>query len=359
MAGRKPSHKKRNANNRLRAAGRKPRRRYSGTVGQVLPVHRRMVMYPKTTASSWLQNLSWFGGVVFKLFTMLSSVSDDLKASLKISAAGSTILFGPGDFAAISPVANKVFTSTDNEVKALRVLPYERGCLTGGTVRIVPSVDVGTRSGMYAAAIVPIDTLSELLATTVDWPDRLSPNYDDVLKLPNSVMSPADRPITLRFRSKATAHTLSVHWREANGTVDGYNNKFSTHALIIAFSSLAAEDNFSNSEYSPSRSLFEVHFSTAIRLFEPIPLPAASEKPNNDVQSVVTMKMNSTDTTSINLSVFGERFEVAADLFKDDGTLDLLTLDYKTAHRVVSLFAPEKLVKLIQLHPEALASMEC
>lgn len=176
MAGRKSSSKKRNTSVRLRAVNRKLRRRNGVSSGQVLPIHRRMVVFPKTTASSWLQNLSWFGGVVFKLFTLLTGITDDLAGTIKISSAGSTILFGPGDFASVSPVANKIYTSTDKEVQALRVLPYERGCLIGGTVRIVPSVDVGQRSGMYAAAIVPIDTLSELLASAVDWPDRLSPS---------------------------------------------------------------------------------------------------------------------------------------------------------------------------------------
>lgn len=142
MAGRKPSLKKRNTVPRPRDAGRKARRRYDVSNGQVIPIHRRMVMYPKTTGSTWLQKLSWFGGVAFKLFTLLTGVSEDFTASTRIMSSGSTILFGPGDFAAVSPVASKLYTSSDNEVQALRYL----NCWRLQSIGLTVSAQVTTMS---------------------------------------------------------------------------------------------------------------------------------------------------------------------------------------------------------------------
>lgn len=62
--------------------------------------------------------------------------------------AGTVILLGAGDFASCSPFSAEVTGNNDPEVVALKALPFERAQLPHLSLKIVPSVDLGSRGGM-------------------------------------------------------------------------------------------------------------------------------------------------------------------------------------------------------------------
>lgn len=278
MAGRKP--RARGSNKKPPASSRRRRQRVrSNGSGQSMAVHRRLAVYPKTSGLTWLDKLSWFGGIALKLFTMVVGVTDSLEAETKNTAAGSAIFLGPMDFAAVCASASSVYTSKDREVQALKVIPYERISLSRIQVKIVPSVDAGSRVGMYAAVLHPIDTLTldadRGEAWYDSWTSKFNPNYDEIIRHPRAVLAPTTRSVTLNVNTGKAYRALQAAWSDA----EGYHNRFPTHVLMIAFSSLAAESSRVADEYAPSRALFEVHLRGSLNLQEPCALPPVSEKP--------------------------------------------------------------------------------
>lgn len=300
---------------------------------QKFTVHRRLVVYPKDTHSEWLSKLAWFGSIALKLFKLVSGVGDDLKVTSVTAAAGTAILLGPNDFASVCPAASTIYTSTDKEILALRVLPFERSSLPHIQVKIVPAVDVSVRSGMYAALLIPYDELAS--GTPNSGIGKYVPDYDEIIKHPRAILAPSNRIISLSMTNNRAAHNITPKWSEEKG----YANIFETNVLMVAFSSMASGVNSVDSEYNPARALFEVHLTGTLHLHEPGSLPQVSEKPA-DESSIVTMKLAHTDYTKIAVKFFERSWDIGV-----DEELDLTSIEPRDAKRVLTHFGREDLLE--------------
>lgn len=273
----------------------------SGHTGrQKMAVHRRLVLYPDTADSSWLSKLSWFAGVALKLFTAIASISDDLQAKTVTIGSGSVMLLGPGDFACCSPYAVPITTtSNDNEVKCLRSFSFERVSLHRVLVTIVPSVDLGTRGGMYAALLIAVDSSDfQLLAqenNAKNMMEKYSPNYDDIIRHPRAKLGPVTKSLTLSISPKPTPHNVRVEWNNDTGFVNAYPSC----VLIVAFSDLAAKVDDVDAGYTPAKSLFEVHLKGDVLFHEPADL-VVQHNVNRPSMSNYTQKILTTNCQSIN-----------------------------------------------------------
>lgn len=339
--------KLRSKKQRIRSRNTRTHPRRSATNVQNIGVHRRLAVYPKTASASWLDKLAWYGSIALKLFTLITGVNDDLEAETKTHGAGTTMLLGPSDFAAVCPSSSLVYTSKDKEIMALRVLPYERGSLGKVTIKIVPSVDLSNRGGMYAAVVCPLDVNSTATKSSPDYADRYVPDYDQIIKNPRAVMAPSTKPITLSFYGDKTPRIFTCFWKSES---NGYTNAYPTHAVMIAFSSLATEERNIDADYSPSRSLFEVHIRADLRLHEPTSIPDATEKPT-DLASYVTNKIERTNDAKINMRFYNRSWDF------ETSTPSLFRLPYADALSIVTHYRPELVTKLITHHPESLSAM--
>lgn len=327
---------------------RRNRRLRRPAIAQRFTVHRRLVVYPKKTSATWLDKLAWFGSVALKLFQLISNVTDDLKAITVTIASGATILLGPLDFAAVCPAAASVYTSTDREVQALRSLPYERASLPSLSVRIVPAIDVASRSGMYAAVLIPCDEVAQAISRDKVPANRFIADYDNIIKHPNAVLAPATRSITLRLNRFRPPHNILPYWTEA----DGYQNLYPTYALLIGFSSLAAPSTSVEDEYAVGRALFEVHLTGHLVLSEPGTVSVSMEKPG-EYDSYCTNKISSTDVSKYAVRVGDRYYDV------DDGSdLDLTQLPLQEGKRILAAVDRMDLLPKLRAQRLTLGDME-
>lgn len=317
---------------------------------QSFGVHRRLAVYPKTDGSSWLDSLAWLGSIALKAFAFVAGVGDDLSIDTTTASVGSSLMIGPATFASVCPAASSTFTATDKEVIPLRVLPYERGSLRNIKIRIVPSVDQGSRGGMYAAVILPVDQAAHAQSIAgARFPERFVPDYDKIIKNPRAKMAQATQVLTLSIGSNAPPHNLTATW-----TDDGFINNAPSHVLMIGFSSMAAEMKSVAAEYTPSRALFEVHMYSTLLLHEPSSLPQPTDKPKGNMSdySFVTQKIERTDDKDINVRFFDKSWEVPF-----GSKPSLLTAPYHLAESITKHYRPELLTELRVRHPESLDGM--
>lgn len=292
---------KRVLHRRRRSNLRHNRRNTVRTVAQRLSVLRRLVLFPETNDAGWLSKLSWFASVALKLFATILMVSDDLEASDITTGSGSVLILGPGDFAAFSPYAVPVTTTkTDKEVKCLKSFPFERVNLSSIRVEIIPSADVSVRGGMYAALLIPIDSL-DINAMVIDGElsdkvvSKFSADYDDLIKHPRARMGPVTKGLSLSINLPQTPHNIRVYWTKDKG----YMNMFPNCALLVAFSDMAAKQQAVSDGYSPAKSLFEVHLRARLSFYEPSELTISHDY-GSDSFSCFTPKILSTQSKDIN-----------------------------------------------------------
>lgn len=316
---------------RPRANRRRLNRRPRRSTGQSMAVHRRLVLFPKVNDSKWLQTLSWFASVALKLFAVVTGVSDDLIATSANIGSGTTIILGPGDFAALAPVSVPITTTkTDKEVICLKTFPFERAKLNRVTVKIVPSVDISDRGGMYAACIIPIDSFDSTLVGNFQAQqilDRYSCSYDDIIKNPRAKMAPVNRALSLAISISGPPTNIRIHWDDTLGFV----NTYPCCALMVAFSDLAAKVNTVDSNYAPNKALFEVHLTGNMTFCEPGELTVAHNSSESSM-SCYTPKICSTGASSINVQFCGRNFETS------DGTIDLKLIDRTVARQIVTYY---------------------
>lgn len=334
-------------NRRHRATRRRRTNRRSVTTGQNMAVHRRLVLYPKVDDAKWLSGLAWFASVALKLFSLVTSVGDDLIADSAHIGSGTTIILGPGDFAALSPVSVPVSTTrTDKEVVCLKTFPYERAQLRHVTVKIVPSVDMGSRGGMYAACLIPIDPYDSTLVGSAQAPQilqRYSCSYDDIIKNPRAKMAPVNRPLSLSLNTGAKPANIRIAW---DNTV-GFINTYPACALMVAFSDLASKVGAIDSNYAPNKAVFEVHLTGQMSFCEPGELVVAHNSSESSM-SCYTPKLCTSETKSINMRFFDHQFE------RTDGKLDLRTIDRGVAIKMLKHYDKEHLIsKLDEASPPA------
>lgn len=270
---------------------RRRRQRTSKVSNLSSTVHRRLVLYPNVTDAEWLSKLAWYASVALKLFKLAIGVSDDLMVETATVGSGSVILLGPGDFASLSPMAVPIVTtSSDNEVKMLKAFPFERAALTRVGVRISPSVDLGSRGGMYAAVVLPVDANDSALLFDIDSKkrhliDRYSCSYDDIIKHPKAKMAPVTKAISFNINLNGTAHNIRVIWNDNLGYVNAYPNC----VIIVAFSDMASKKAAVDSNYGPNKSLFEIHMTGSLSLQDPGDLSSVHEVTSSDASQYTPM----------------------------------------------------------------------
>lgn len=331
--------------NRNRNSKRKSVR--SGS-NQSVQVHRRLVMYPNTTPSSWLSSLAWFSSVALKLFNMVTGIGDDFITASSILGSGIAVFLGAGDFASHSPFAVPVVSAKkDAEVKALRTFPFERSSFKTIQVKIVPSADMGVRGGMYAASLIKLDTIDAqtILALKGNGKakglvNKFSASYDDIIKHPKAVLAPVNKSISLFMKVDSSPHNIRAVWSDDLG----FTNAYPCCVLSVAFSDLASAQSNIDDNYSPAKSLFEVHMKGSIQFLEPGELDVNHQE-NLESQSNYTAKLLTTNSKDTNLKFFNYEYEAA------DGKLDIRTIDVDRATEMLRYYNKEYLIpKLLEYH---------
>lgn len=313
-----------------------PRRRHRVRLSRhnpkALSIHRRLVMFSDTADSSWLKTLSWFGSIALKLFALVVKVTDDLKAVSKTVSSGTVMLLGPGDFAAVSPFAVPVTGREDKEVLALRAFPFERASLRSVNVKIVPSADLGQRGGMYAALLMRTDPIDS--QKLIDTPEqtacllkKYSAKYDDIIKHPDAILSAVTKPVNFSMNVNSAPHNITAQYNSEHGFI----NVFPTCVLIVGFSDLAGTAAESENNYSPGKSLFEIHIRGTVNFHDPGELKADMKVTSLD-QSSYSQKIFRSDSANINVSFFDHSYE------SEDGTLDLVKLPPSVSKRMLIHF---------------------
>lgn len=330
------SNVKRSKRRNHRSAGRR-------TSIQKLSILRRLVLFPTTSDSTWLSKLSWFASIALKLLSTVIGVTDDLDAVEAITGAGTTLILGAGDFASFSPFASGVKSNVnDKEVVCLKTFPFERTSMHSLHVKIIPSADVSVRGGMYAALLIPIDSvdLSSILSSkstsASEVVARFSSVYDDLIKHPRAKMGPVTSGLELQLSTKAEPHDVRIVWDESKG----FCNMFPSCALLVAFSDLAARQADVTAGYSPAKSLFEVHARAMLGFHEPSELTINHNRTDSSM-SCYTPKILSTSSANVNKPVptfrtvcfFDKRYEI-----EEGKTLNLREMPIEDAIRILEFY---------------------
>lgn len=321
---------------------------HTKSISQRFNVRRRLALYPKTEASTWLQDLSWYGSFALKLITALIAVTDDLEGEQITIGAGVTMLLGPGDFAAVSPVASQIYTKSDKEVLALRAIPYERIKLRTVHVRIAPSVEQGSRGGMYAALLIPLDQNDTESIGAAEMLARYPSDYDTIIANPRSVLSPVTQSITLRLTLRGPPVDARVYKFDNS---KGWLNACPSCVLMVAYSDLANSKEAVADNYAPQRSLFEVHVTGAVDCMDPTPFPTQKEQ-HEDSDSAVTQKILNTFTSNDNsrlVHIFGKSVSIKEDCILENGNIDLTKLHPEISRNVLIGFDRVDLLPALQI----------
>lgn len=345
-----------NVSRRKQRNRRFARRRLSRKTGarsaHTTTVHRRLVLFPDVEDSSWLKTLTWFASVALKLIALVAGVSDDLEATGPTVGSGTVVILGPGDFAALSPLSVPVVVGkakTNQEVKCLKTYPFERAALKRVNIRISPSVDLGSRGGMYAAVIIPIDSTDSAIISDrssdniEDIIKRYSYDYDDIIKNPKARMSPVTKTLTLSINLSGTFHNIRTMWSETLG----YVNSYPTCALCIAFSDMASKVTDVASNYAPNKSLFEVHLTGELSFSEPGELVVNHDSGGASV-SCFTPKLFTSTMTRLT-TVLDRKIPVLYKFFDwkfetNDGRLKLISLPLHQGEEMLKHFGKEHLI---------------
>lgn len=308
-----------------------------------MPIHRRLVVFPKTSDSTWLQSLSWFSSIALKLFTLVVGVTDDLCATTSTIGSGTTMILGAGDFAAVSPFAVPTTNTTDKEMMAAKTFSYEQARLSTISVKIVPAVDAGYRGGMYAAVLIPIDQTDAELSrvSAAELVSRFDNSYDDIIKHPRARMAQVTQSLSLSYKIRSPAHDIRVNW---DNTV-GLTNAFPCVALCVAYSDLANADG-KDTDYSPARSLFEVHLRGGLQLSQPGGLTLYAGK-SSESQSIYTPKILRSDSAKLAVKWFDHRFESSTT------ALNLREIKEEVAEHMLTYYGRLDLLPKLKAHHTA------
>lgn len=313
------------------------------TSHQRLSILRRLVLFPNSSDSTWLSKLSWFASIALKLLTTVIGVTPELEVDEAPTGAGTTMILGAGDFASFSPFATSVLSNVnDKEVVCLKTFPFERASMHSLHVRIIPSADVSVRGGMFAALLIPIDSvdlssvLSSKSSNATDVVSKYSSVYDDLIKHPRAKMGPVTSGLELHLSLRSGPHDIRIVWDDSKG----FCNMFPTCALLVAFSDLAAKRDQVTAGYSPAKSLFEVHARASLGFHEPSELAPTHNKTEASM-SCYTPKILTTSSTNVNtvtvptrtVCFFDKRYEV-----EEGKTLSLFDIPQAEAKRVLEYY---------------------
>lgn len=270
------------------------------------------MLYPNVKAASWLSKLGWYASIALKVIKLATGVSDDLKATSSTIGAGTVMLLGPGDFAAHSPFAVPMKADNSLVYNALRTFQFERAALSSVDITIVPSADLGTRGGMYAACLYPIDGVDAMASdvTAGELLRRYACDYDDIIKNPRARMAQVTKPLKLRLNVAPKPHSVRAKWD--NG-IDNFFNSYPSCALAVAFSDLAEKEESVDTNYAPNKSLFEIHLRGSLHLYDPAELKVEHQVAN-DSESNYTSTILATKAGSATVKWFNHRFEAVDDL---------------------------------------------
>lgn len=295
-----------------RAGRRRTAARGSVRTGTSSTVHRRLVLYPNVKDASWLSTLGWYASIALKIIKLATGVTDDLKAASLTVGAGTVILLGPGDFAAHSPFAVPMEADNTPAYNALRTFQFERAALSTVDITIVPSADLGSRGGMYAACIFPVDGVDAMASdiTATELLGRYAYDYDDIIKNPRARMAQVTKPLKLRLNVPPKPHSVRARW---DAGVNNFINTYPSCALAVAFSDLAEKEATVSTNYAPNKSLFEIHMRGNLHLYDPAELKTRHEIAN-DGESNYTSTILTTDAGKSTVKWFDHRFEVEEDL---------------------------------------------
>lgn len=302
-------------------------RKRGKSIMQTVPVHRRLVAFPDTADSTWLQKLTWFGSVTLKLITMLLGVNKNSEGFVvgeeATVASGSALFLGPGDFASVSPFATPVITRvTDKEVIALRAFPYERATLRSLSAKIVPSADLGARGGMYAARLVRLDSVDDTSLPAQDLIEKYPFDYDTIIKSPDAKLQPVTSTVTLNLKFTERPHNIRSSWDAARGFV----NTYPLCVLCVAYSDMATKKSEIASNYSPAKAGFEIHLNGQLSLCDPGDIQSDVPK-SSASHAAYTGKILHLNQKNINVGVsdkgtsrsvrfFDRTFEVSTEQFR-------------------------------------------
>lgn len=329
----------------VRSNGRKRNHRVRPTKGQNttrVPVHRRLVLYPNVKDAGWLQKLAWYASIALKLIKLVVGVADDLRADSVITGSGTSMILGPGDFASVAPFSVSQGNANADHLE-IRHFPFERASLRSVTAKIVPSVDLGTRGGMYAACLMPIDGVDDTLGLTRHELIRRYPNsYDDIIKNPRAKLVQVTKPIQLSLTLPGRPSNIRyVSDTEASKTT--FRNAFPTCVLCVAFSDLAEKQTSVASNYAPNKALFEVHLKGDLAFHEPGDLNIGQNDAVSDQYSAYTTKVMFTESTADSVQWFSHTFDVPS-----GERLDLRKIPRPIAHQMLSHFGRRDLIQKLE-----------
>lgn len=348
------------ASRRVARSRRAPSRRVNRRDGPITKVHRRLAVYPEPPQRGWLDTLAWFGSVAMKLFSIIYNVADDLTAGYAVTNAGVAVVLGASDFSAFTPYGSPNAYKQDREVKALRMLPFERQSLPSVQVKIVPTVDIGSRGGMYASVLVRADQIDQ-----PDWGasyiNRFDSDYDTIIKHPRAVLSPVTRTTTLTCTSPDPPRDLRVKWEDGTGFV----NNYPSYVLMVAFSDMAATTPSDvSSQYTAGKSLFEVHLQGNLHLFEPTSMDTTNMNQQKAESCCVTQKLLTTGMRNINsaskysiqnVKCYNQSCDVSSE-YMEGGRVDLRHVPLEFGEHVLRSMDREDLLLELRAHHLSLKS---
>lgn len=235
----------------------KPRRPGFGNVST--NVTRRLIAYPSSgvrpspdkpapKSSWWLDGLSWLSSVALQLLgTFIVGNENDNETKFCIVGAATRIEIDSGFILQSCPLA----ISQGSNIN----IPFEQYRLIWLRFLVTPIVDVGTRGGSYACAIVPLDYNGKVSNVEID--------FDSVMKQPGSVIRPIDKPCSVSWSPSVLEYGL--RWHDIADTGDPPMCTF-----VVSFSDLAlTKPDFGGTkseEYNPQKAGFEIMVESRIEV---------------------------------------------------------------------------------------------
>lgn len=201
---------------------------------------RRLIAYPARQSKWWIDELTWKDNLPLQLHTASAGGNKSYTVG-----CGSTILFSTSNLLATSPICVNV--------AAKKLIGYEQARIMFIRATVTPIVNVSDRSGLFACAIVPIDSDESTTDASNDF---------KILSLqPNSVVRPMTRPISVSWSPTIQEHAFQ--WEDIKRTKH-------ICALMVAFSDMAlvAADS-DGSEYNPAKAGFEILIESRIEVRRP------------------------------------------------------------------------------------------
>lgn len=241
---------------------------------------RRLSLFPRKVDGAnnedvwWVTALKWVGSIVMQLITIAlteealeqralkSNLSYKPRAGSVVVGSVQSMIFGPSDFVASSPLADPTSNIKFQSIK------FRQGRIMHARFTLVPQATMTSRGGSVAMALIPV-TIGENIDISKANDEQEKWTFDDVCRLPRAVVKSATTATSVVY--SPSPGDLAYRYLEM-----GYPNFQTTLQtmqdycirLVVAYTDMSSNTRDTSAEYSLTEAMFELIIDGRVEIRE-------------------------------------------------------------------------------------------